>query len=174
MAELIDDLLALSRVGRAELHRAVTDLSALAHDVAGEIQRREPERTVEVLIQPGLQAEADPRLLRIVFENLLGNAWKFTRKVLHPRVEVGRIQTADDPAFFVRDNGAGFAMSYADRLFRPFQRLHTETEFPGTGIGLATIQRIIDRHGGRAWAEGEVGRGASFYFTLVQRATRRG
>jgi light-regulated signal transduction histidine kinase (bacteriophytochrome) len=173
MGELIDDLLELSRVGRAELHRAEVDLSALAREVASELQRREPERALELVIQPGLHADADARLLRIVFENLLGNAWKFTRKVSSPRIEVGRAEV-NAGAFFVRDNGAGFAMSYADKLFRPFQRLHTEAEFPGTGIGLATIQRIIDRHGGRAWAEGEVGRGAAFYFTLRPGSQRAG
>ncbi|HVZ33377.1 MAG TPA: ATP-binding protein, partial [Polyangiaceae bacterium] len=174
MGELINDLLELSRVGRAELHRAHVDLSALAREVAAELQRREPERALTLLIQPELRAEADARLLRIVFENLLGNAWKFTRKVEHPRIEVGRVESTAEAPFFVRDNGAGFAMSYADKLFRPFQRLHTEADFPGTGIGLATIQRIIDRHGGRAWAEGEVGRGAAFYFTLSPRSQRAG
>jgi signal transduction histidine kinase len=174
MGELIDDLLELSRVGRAELHRAEVDLSALAREVASELQRREPERALELVIQPGLHADADARLLRIVFENLLGNAWKFTRKVPSARIEVGRAGNGAGAALFVRDNGAGFAMSYADKLFRPFQRLHTEAEFPGTGIGLATIQRIIDRHGGRAWAEGEVGRGAAFYFTLSPGSHRGG
>jgi DNA-binding response OmpR family regulator len=174
MSELIDDLLELSRVGRAELHRADVDLSALACEVASELQRREPERALELVIQPELRADADARLLRIVFENLLGNAWKFTRKVSLARIEVGRADVSPEAPFFVRDNGAGFAMSYADKLFRPFQRLHVESEFPGTGIGLATIQRIIDRHGGRAWAEGEVGRGAVFYFTLSPRSHRTG
>jgi DNA-binding response OmpR family regulator len=172
MGELIDDLLELSRVGRAELHRADVDLSALAHEVASELRRREPERELELVVQPELRADADVRLLRIVFENLLSNAWKFTRKVARARIEVGRAEVGSEAPYFIRDNGAGFAMSYADKLFRPFQRLHTEAEFPGTGIGLATIQRIIDRHGGRAWAEGEVGRGAAFYFTLSPRSYR--
>jgi two-component system NtrC family sensor kinase len=168
MGELIDDLLKLSRVGRAELHRADVDLSALAREVLEELQRRDAERKVEVSVQPQLRARADQRLLRIVLENLLGNAWKFTLNAPAARIEVG--QASSDPwAFFVRDNGAGFSMSYADRLFRPFQRLHTENEFPGTGIGLATIQRIIDRHGGKVWAEGEVGKGATFHFSLAQR-----
>jgi signal transduction histidine kinase len=174
MGELIDDLLELSRVGRAELHRADMDLSTLALEVSSELQRREPERELELAIQPELRADADARLIRIVLENLLGNAWKFTRKVARARIEVGRTDLGSEAPFFVRDNGAGFAMSYADKLFRPFQRLHTETEFPGTGIGLATIQRIIDRHGGRAWAVGEVGRGAVFYFTLTPRSQRLG
>jgi two-component system, NtrC family, sensor kinase len=174
MAELIDDLLELSRVSRGELHRTSSDLSALARDVASELQRREPDRDVELVIAAGLHAEVDARLLRIVFENLLGNAWKFTRKVQLARIEVGQVPSPEGNTFFVRDNGAGFAMHYADKLFRPFQRLHTEAEFPGTGIGLATIQRIIDRHGGRAWAEGEIGHGAVFYFTVSQRSLLRG
>ncbi|MEO8185378.1 MAG: response regulator [Deltaproteobacteria bacterium] len=173
MGELIDDLLELSRVGRGELLRTPNDLSALARDVAAELYRREPEREVELVIAGGLHADVDARLLRIVFENLLGNAWKFTRKVQRARIEVGQLPPLEGSAFFVRDNGAGFAMSYADRLFRPFQRLHTEEEFPGTGIGLATIQRIVDRHGGRAWAAGEVGLGATFFFTLSQRFAPR-
>jgi len=173
MGELIDDLLELSRVGRAELQRAPVDLSALARDVVLQLQRREPEREVEIVVQPGLDAHADPGLVKIVLENLIGNAWKFTRKVIRARIEIGQESSADASAFFVRDNGAGFAMSYADKLFRPFQRLHTEAEFPGTGIGLATIQRIIDRHGGKAWAHGEIDRGASFYFTLSRKAATR-
>jgi len=169
MGELIDDLLELSRVSRAELHRTPLDLSALAQEVLLELQRRDVERVVELVIPAVLDAQADPRLLKIVLENLLGNAWKFTKKTAAARIEVGVVQSEDGPAWFIRDNGAGFAMPYADKLFRPFQRLHTEAEFPGTGIGLATIQRIIDRHGGRAWAEGEVDRGATFYFTLNRR-----
>jgi two-component system NtrC family sensor kinase len=176
MAELIDDLLELSRVGRTELRLSSIDLSELAQEVIAELLRAEPERQVEVVIEPGLVATADRGLIKIVLENLLGNAWKFTRKSPAPRIEVGRGQqrrsdiggrrSGGETHYFVRDNGAGFAMSYADKLFRPFQRLHTEAEFPGTGIGLATIQRVIDRHGGQVWAEGEVGRGAAFFFTL--------
>ncbi|HVZ33878.1 MAG TPA: response regulator, partial [Polyangiaceae bacterium] len=173
MGELIDDLLELSRVGKSELRRVSVDLSTLAQEVAGELSRREPDRQVEIDIQPELRAEADPRLLQIVFENLLSNAWKFTAKVVQPRIQVGRSSSEDGPAFFVRDNGAGFSMSYADKLFRPFQRLHAKNDFPGTGIGLATVQRVIERHGGKAWAEGEVERGAAFYFTLGQRTSRR-
>jgi two-component system, NtrC family, sensor kinase len=176
MAELIDDLLELSRVGRTELLRTSVDLSALAAEVVADLQRADAERRVEVVIQPGLVANADSRLIKIVLENLLGNAWKFTRKVAAPRIEVGQgprgQNSAGELPYFVRDNGAGFAMSYADKLFRPFQRLHTEAEFPGTGIGLATIQRVIDRHGGRVWAEGEIERGAAFYFTLSRDTSR--
>jgi len=170
MGELIDDLLELSRVGRAELRRSPIQLSALAREVSEELQRRDPERTVELVIPAALDAQADHRLLKIVLENLLGNAWKFTKKTPQPRIEVGVVSSEEGPAWFVRDNGAGFSMSYADKLFRPFQRLHPESDFPGTGIGLATIQRIIDRHGGRVWAEGEVDRGATFYFTLARQA----
>jgi two-component system, NtrC family, sensor kinase len=169
MAELIDDLLELSRVGRTELRRSEVDLSALALEVLGELQRAEPERVVELAVEPGLLVSVDRRLMKIVLENLLGNAWKFTRKVSAPRIEVGLTHSEHGPSYFVRDNGAGFAMSYADKLFRPFQRLHTEAEFPGTGIGLATIHRVIDRHGGAVWAQGEIDRGAAFFFTLNRR-----
>jgi DNA-binding response OmpR family regulator len=176
MAELIDDLLELSRVGRTELRRADIDLSEMASEVLGDLQRAEPDRQVEVVLQRELVANADSRLIRIVLENLLGNAWKFTQKTAAPRIEVGQLEPGKSASglapYFVRDNGAGFAMSYADKLFRPFQRLHTEAEFPGTGIGLATIQRVIDRHGGRVWAEGEIDRGAAFYFTLSRESPR--
>jgi PAS domain S-box-containing protein len=165
MDRLIDDLLKLSRVSRSELRARDVNLSALAESVAAELNKTEPAREVEIQIAPGLQANGDERLLRLVLENLLRNAWKFTGRLPRARIEVGR---ADDsaPAFFVRDNGAGFDMAYADRLFGVFQRLHSSSEFPGTGVGLATVQRIINRHGGRTWAEGKTGQGATFYFTL--------
>jgi light-regulated signal transduction histidine kinase (bacteriophytochrome) len=166
MAELIDDLLQLSRVGRAEFRREPVDLSDLAGAVARDLEGTESRRHVRCTVEDGLMADGDVRLLRMVFENLLGNAWKFTSRVTEAAVEVGRVRSEIEPAFFVRDNGAGFDSAYADRLFRPFQRLHSETEFPGTGIGLATVQRIIQRHGGRIWAEGEVGAGATVYFTI--------
>ena len=166
MAELIDDLLELSRVGRAELRRETIDLGELARAVAAELQRQNPERTVSFEVAAGLPVEADPRLLRVVFENLLGNAWKFTGRTAEPRVEVGAEQQPGGSLFFVRDNGAGFDMAHVAKLFAPFQRLHDEGQFPGTGIGLATVARIIDRHHGRAWAEGAVGRGATIFFTL--------
>jgi len=165
MGELIDDLLELSRVGRAELHRTRVNLSEMARCVLAELARR-TGRTVEVRVEDGLYAEADRRLIQIVLENLLGNSWKFTAGVAAPRIEVGAERNDRLPVFFVRDNGAGFDMAYADKLFRPFQRLHGDAEFPGTGIGLATVQRVVDRHGGRVWAEGEVGRGATVRFTL--------
>jgi len=166
MAQLIDDLLSLSRVTRAEVHREAVDLSAMAHEVFRELQRAEPERRLEWQIMPGVVAEGDSQLLRVVLVNLLGNAWKFTGKQPRARIEFGFSQDNGASAFLVRDNGAGFDMAYADKLFGAFQRLHRMTEFPGTGIGLATVQRIIRRHGGRIWAEGTPGHGATFFFTL--------
>ena len=169
MGRLIDDLLALSRLSRRPLHAAV-DLSALARAVAEELRQAAPGHPVAVAVAPGLTARADAGLVRVVLTNLLGNAWKFTGGRPDPRIVVGRAG-ADDPAvFFVRDNGAGFDMAYADKLFGAFQRLHAEHEFPGSGIGLATVQRIVHRHGGEAWAEGATGAGATFYFTLAARA----
>jgi two-component system NtrC family sensor kinase len=166
MDELIEDLLSLSKVGRAALVRGPIDLAALARMVTLELQRREPDRAVEVIIPASLPVEADNRLMMVLLENLMGNAWKFAGKAAAARIEVGLEPGDKDPAYFVRDNGAGFDMTYAERLFRPFQRLHSEAEFPGTGIGLATVHRIVDRHGGRVWAKGAPGEGATFYFTL--------
>ncbi|NUP13214.1 MAG: response regulator [Polyangiaceae bacterium] len=170
MSDIIDDLLLLSRVSRAELRRAPTDLAEIARNVAAELQNRHPDRTVELAISEGLVADADYRLMRVVFDNLIGNAWKFTAKTPEARIELGVMETERDgdgnAVFFVRDNGAGFDMTYAQKLFQPFQRLHTEEEFSGTGIGLATVQRVVDRHGGRVWAKGEVGRGATVFFTI--------
>ena len=166
MGELIDDLLLLSRVGRADLSRHQTDLSDIARGVAAELKKKDPDRRVKWCIEDQLLVEADSGLMRVAFDNLLGNAWKFTAKVLEPRIEVGTDQQEGVAVFFVRDNGAGFNMGYAEKLFSPFQRLHTESEFAGTGIGLATVHRIIDRHGGRIWADSAVGHGATFYFTI--------
>ena len=166
MGRLIDDLLALSRVARATFHRQEVDLSAVAHEVVQELRAAEPQRQVAVDIEPGLRARADPELVRVLLVNLLGNAWKFTGQTPAPQIVIGRTIHDGHDAFFVRDNGAGFDMTYADRLFGAFQRLHDATEFPGTGIGLATVLRIVHRHGGRIWAEGRVGEGAAFYFTL--------
>jgi PAS domain S-box-containing protein len=168
MAELIDDLLTLSRVTRSELRRQRVDLSALAHTVLGTLQRLEPDRRVEVAIAPGLVADADPQLAAIALDNLLGNAWKFTAKRRDARIELGQIAVDGETAYFVRDNGAGFDMAYRHKLFGVFQRLHPEAEFPGTGIGLATVARITQRHRGRIWADGELGAGATFYFTLTE------
>ncbi len=168
MNQLIEDLLALSRVTRQALSRAPVDLSGLASAVAGELRQAQPERVLALSIEPGLRARADPGLTRAIYENLLGNAWKFTAKTQDARIEVGALPKGGERAFFVRDNGAGFDMRYADRLFGAFQRLHDAREFEGTGVGLATVQRIVHRHGGRIWAEAAVGKGASFYFTLPE------
>lgn len=166
MGELIDDLLELSKVGRAELQRRRVDLSSLARTVAAELQRAAPDRRVQLMIADGVQADADHRLLQVVLENLLGNAWKFTTSVPEPVIEFGVSQQRGVTTYFVRDNGAGFDMAYASKLFTPFQRMHAQTEFPGTGIGLATVHRIVDRHGGRVWAESSVDHGATFHWTL--------
>jgi signal transduction histidine kinase len=164
MATLIDDLLDLSRVTRSALARRSVDLSAIASEVAAELRKSRPGREVEFVISDGLTANADPRLLRIALENLLGNAFKFTEKQPRAVVEFG--VTDGSPVYYVRDNGVGFDMAYAAKLFGAFQRLHPSEDFEGTGIGLATVQRIVQRHGGMVWAEGEVGKGATFYFTL--------
>jgi signal transduction histidine kinase len=169
MAQLIDDLLQFSLARRAELRHDAVDLSALAGTVVAELRQMDPERQVTVAITPGLTAAGDPGLLRVVLRNLLGNAWKFTAKSAAARIEFGAVdhRAPREPAtYFVRDNGVGFDMAKADKLFAAFQRLHNVREFPGTGIGLATVQRIVQRHGGRVWAEGAVGKGATFYFTL--------
>lgn len=166
MAALIDDLLALSRVTRAELTRERVDLSALAHASLTRLQRSDPDRRVDVVTAPELIVEGDPRLLAVALDNLFDNAWKFTGKVAVPRIELGATIEDGCRTYFIRDNGAGFDAQYVDKLFGVFQRLHTETEFPGTGIGLATVARIIHRHRGRVRAESAVGEGATFYFTL--------
>jgi PAS domain S-box-containing protein len=166
MGELIDDLLDLARVTRAEMHRESIDLTRLAKEVAQELRSTEPQRMVALKIADGLQAHGDSRLVRIALQNLIGNAWKFTSKREQAEIEFGEKAANGDRAYFVRDNGAGFDPSYASRLFGAFQRLHAVNEFPGTGIGLATVQRIIHRHGGAVWAEGFVNRGATIYFTL--------
>ncbi|HET7039890.1 MAG TPA: ATP-binding protein [Gemmatimonadales bacterium] len=165
MGRLIDDLLELSRVTRSEMRTEAVDLTGLAHRVVGELRQGPPARRVEVRISEGLVAMGDQRLLRLALQNLLDNAWKFTARREHATIEVGR-RNGPDPAFYVRDDGAGFDMTYAGKLFGVFQRLHAESEFPGTGVGLAIVQRVVHRHGGRVWAEGAPGRGATFYFTL--------
>jgi signal transduction histidine kinase len=167
MAELIDGLLALSQVGRAELQLDHVDLSREASMVVADLQRRDPERDAAVEIQPHLAADADLRLARVVLDNLLGNAWKFTSKTPAPRIELGAETRDGERVFYVRDNGAGFDMQYAQSLFAPFRRLHRQTDFPGTGVGLATVQRVVQRHGGRIWAESHEGQGAAFFFTLA-------
>ncbi|HET8627082.1 MAG TPA: ATP-binding protein [Thermomicrobiales bacterium] len=166
MGRLIDALLALSRVTRSELHRQPVDLSDLVRDVAAELQAGEPGRQVALVIQPGLVVSGDRQLLRVALANLLDNAWKFSARRADARIEVGAERRDGKWCYFVRDNGIGFDMADADRVFQPFQRLHDPAEFPGTGIGLATAQRIIRRHNGQIWAEAAEGRGAAFYFTL--------
>ena len=166
MAQLIDDLLKLSRVTRGEHERRKVDLSKLAQAVAVELRQTTPERQVTFGIAPGVTAEGDARMIRIAFENLLGNAWKFTAKHDHATIEFGVADQDGKAAYFVRDDGAGFDMAYADKLFQPFQRLHSDAEFGGTGIGLATVARIVHRHGGRVWAESGVEQGTTVYFTL--------
>src|SRR5262245_738434 len=169
LEQLIGDLLNLSRLTRSEMRQGTVDLSALAEAVAAELRQREPQRRVEFVIARGVVACGDARLLRFAMDNLLGNAWKYTGTREEARIEFGAAPVNGQTAYFVRDNGAGFDMAYVDKLFRPFQRLHTEREFPGTGIGLASVKRVIGRHGGRVWAEGAVDRGATFYFTLLTR-----
>jgi light-regulated signal transduction histidine kinase (bacteriophytochrome) len=167
MYTLIDALLMLSRVTREEMRRDVIDLSAIARSVATELQRTNPERRVDFVIAPGIIGVGDGSLVRVAIENLIGNAWKFTSRQPKARIEFGAVDQDGSMVYFVRDNGAGFDMSFVDKLFGAFQRLHTVEEFPGTGIGLPTVQRIVRRHGGTVWAEAEVGRGATFWFTLA-------
>jgi|GEM_PF-858382 len=166
MGQLIDAMLSLSRLTRGEVKTAPVDLSALAKNAAEELKKSEPDRRVEFDIAGGVTVTGDPVMLRAAIDNLLANAWKFTGKRVEARIEFGLTQVDGKTAYFVRDNGSGFDMTYANKLFSAFQRLHGTTDFPGLGIGLATVQRIIHRHGGRVWAEGEVGKGAAFYFTL--------
>ncbi len=166
MSTLIDDMLNLARVTRSEVHRDSFDLSAVARSIAEELQGREPERKVEFVIQDGALVEGDARLLRVAMENLLGNAWKYTSRHDYARIEFGGKRDNGRTVYFVRDDGAGFDPNYASRLFGAFLRLHGPSEFPGTGIGLATVQRILHKHGGNIWAESAVEAGATFYFTV--------
>jgi len=171
MGQLIDDLLNLSRIARGGIEPSMVDLSELASTVVQELAVQHPGRQVEVSIAPEVHVRGDPRLLRVALENLFGNAWKFTRDQAHPRLEFGQLASLDHvgemAAFFVRDNGAGFDMAHSAQLFVPFQRLHSDSEFEGTGIGLATVARVIQCHGGRIWAESSPGLGATFYFTIA-------
>jgi light-regulated signal transduction histidine kinase (bacteriophytochrome) len=168
MATLIDDLLSLSRITRTGLTIKHVDLTQMARGICDELAAGQPGRVVTATVAEGLEVQADPRLIRQVLENLIGNAWKFTSKQADSRIDVGYLAGEDGPTYFVRDNGAGFDPQYADRLFGVFQRLHAMTDFPGTGVGLAIVERIVKRHGGRVWAEAAVGKGATFYFTLGQ------
>ncbi|MEN6520440.1 MAG: PAS domain S-box protein [Armatimonadota bacterium] len=170
MGQLIDDILGLSRAIRAEMHLQRIDMSAMAQEILDEFRRSSPERKAEITVEEGMIVNADAHLLRIALDNLLGNAWKFTSKRHITRIDVGVVEQDVERVYYIRDNGAGFNAEYKDKLFSPFQRLHTESEFPGTGIGLALVQRIIRRHGGRIWAEGAVDQGAAFYFTLGEAA----
>jgi signal transduction histidine kinase len=174
MRQLIDDLLRLSRITRAELRHDTIDLSALAGEICEGLKRQEPNRPMNLVVHPGVVARGDARLLRIVLENLLGNAWKYTGKTRDPRIEFGGSRANGGARCFVRDNGVGFDMAYSKRLFVPFQRLHAQTDFSGTGIGLATVKRIIQRHGGLVWAEAAEGKGATFYFQLPTVENPRG
>jgi light-regulated signal transduction histidine kinase (bacteriophytochrome) len=167
MNALIDDLLRLAKTTQSEVHRVPLDISKISRDIAAKIQEREKERTAEWIIAPHLTAIADPGLLYVALENLLSNAWKYSGKVPVARIEVGtNVQPDGTSAFFIRDNGAGFDMKYADKLFGTFQRLHAERDFPGTGVGLATVQRVIHKHGGHIWADAAPDKGATFFFTL--------
>jgi PAS domain S-box-containing protein len=166
MAQLVDDLLELAHVTGAEMRHAPIDLSAVAETVVETLRQREPERRVDVDIAPGMTAHGDERLLRVVLENLFANAWKFTRTRARSRIEFGIVTADGQASCFIRDNGVGFDMELAGRLFLAFQRLHRDEDFPGTGIGLVTVRRIVERHGGRVWAEAAAGRGATFYLTL--------
>ena len=166
MDGLINDLMSLSRVATEALRRESVDLAAVTRETAALFSRTEAGREVALIAPDSLPVTGDPGLLRAVMQNLLGNAWKFTARVESPRVEVGARAQDGETVYFVRDNGAGFNMTYQHKLFSPFQRLHSADEFPGSGIGLATVRRIIARHGGRVWAEGAPDKGATFYFTL--------
>jgi PAS domain S-box-containing protein len=166
MGILIDDLLNLSRITRAEMSFEVVDLSQLAYEIARELRAEDPGRKAEFLIAKDLRTKGDPHLVQVVLQNLIGNSWKFASKQELTRIEIGRNDSNGSPSFYITDNGAGFDPAHADRLFGAFQRLHSVSEFPGTGVGLATVQRIVHRHGGKIWAKAEVDRGATFYFTL--------
>jgi light-regulated signal transduction histidine kinase (bacteriophytochrome) len=166
MSQLIDDMLNLARVTKAEMHRERIDLSEMVRQIEQDLLRRKPQQRVEFVTAGDAVIYADPPLLRVVMENLLGNALKYSSKKDSARIEFGSGQRDGKTYYYVKDNGAGFDMRGASRLFQPFQRLHPVSEFPGTGVGLATVQRIIQKHGGEVWAEGAVGQGATFYFTL--------
>jgi two-component system, sensor histidine kinase and response regulator len=170
MSQLIDALLSLAQVGRSDMQPLDLDFSQLVQSVTSELAAANPDRNVPMVIAPGMRAYADPRMLRIVVANLLENAWKFTARRQRPAVEVGPVQNTALPTYYVRDNGAGFDPAYASRLFGAFQRLHPDREFPGTGIGLAIVQRVIARHGGTVWADSRPDQGATFYFTLPRQA----
>jgi PAS domain S-box-containing protein len=172
MGQLIDDLLRLSRLSRGELHLEQIDLSSLARTTAEKLQTMDSSRKAKIDIQDRINTSGDKKLLEILLENLFGNAWKFTGKSKHPTIKFGETIIDNEHVYYIQDDGAGFDMAYADKLFIPFQRLHSVDEFPGTGIGLAIVSRIVHRHGGRIWAEGEVGKGATFFFTLQEKVEK--
>jgi light-regulated signal transduction histidine kinase (bacteriophytochrome) len=166
MNRIIDDLLHLSRISRQGVQRQDVDLSKLAASVAAELREAQPDRGATVDIQEGITAFADVKLIEVALSNLLGNAWKFTSKIQNARIQFGTFKQDGKTVYYVKDNGAGFDQSLSEKLFLAFHRLHSDEEFEGTGIGLATVQRIIHRHGGKVWADGEPGKGAMFSFTL--------
>ena len=166
MGELIDDMLQLSAITRAEIRCELVNLSELANTVFNNLKEQQPERQVEIVVKDNITAEGDRKLLKIVLENLLGNAWKYSNKRQEAVIEFGEIAENSKPVFYIKDNGAGFNMQYANKLFGVFQRLHG-SDYEGTGIGLATVKRVIERHGGKVWADAKEGSGATFYFTLA-------
>jgi light-regulated signal transduction histidine kinase (bacteriophytochrome) len=166
MDQITRDMLTLSRVLRSELRIDDVNLSNIVSTIAKELSEKEPTRKVEFIISPDVMVKGDASLLQMALYNLLENSWKFTAKIKEARIEFGTVFKDNERIYFVRDNGVGFNMQYVDKLFQPFQRLHTEDEYPGTGIGLATVQRVIRRHGGRIWAESQLGKGTTIYFTL--------
>ena len=166
MNRIIDGLLHLSRLSRQSVQRQELDLSQIAASVVKDLREAQPDRSAVVDIQEDIKAFADPKLIEVALSNLLGNAWKFTSKTEKARIEFGTLERDGTTVYYVKDNGAGFNQSFSDNLFLPFQRLHTERDFEGTGIGLATVERVIRRHGGRIWAEGKANEGATFFFTL--------
>lgn len=166
MRDLITHLLALARLNSQEINRVVVDMTAICRTICTEMAEDNPDHPVEIIISDGLTVEADAHLLTIALHNLLGNAWKYTKKAAHPLIEIGQTEHDGKSCFFIRDNGTGFDMAYKERLFAPFQRLHSDEEFEGSGVGLATVLRIMQKHGGTVWAEGSLGNGAVFYFTL--------
>ena len=166
MGALIDALMDLSQLARKELKREPVDMSAMVQAIAGDLKRQHPERQVDLDIQPGVACEADPRLIRLLLQNLLDNAWKFSSRKPHAHIEFGLKRIGEERTYFVRDDGVGFDMAMAGKLFGVFQRLHSQQEFPGHGVGLATVARIVHSHRGRIWAESEVDKGTTFFFTL--------
>jgi light-regulated signal transduction histidine kinase (bacteriophytochrome) len=165
--QIIDELLHLSRISRQDVKRQDVDLSGIAATIAADLRRAQPDRSVAIDIKKGVMASADAPLVKVILSNLIGNAWKFTSKREHARIEFGTFEHEGKTVYYVKDNGAGFDQKFADRLFLPFHRLHSEQEFEGTGIGLATVERAVRRHGGEIWTEGKTGEGAAFFFTLI-------